>query len=371
MIAIHERMIEDTPWEHLRTFEAVARHGSLTRAARALGVSQSTVSRHLAQLEERAGSPLLLRETPIALTERGEALLAAIRPMVDAALSAGAALAATPELRGEVTVTTVGEVTRWALVPALPSFCSAYPHLRLRLLASNQIASLAAGEADVALRFVRPERGELVGRRLATEAYALFAAPGLALGPDTPWLGLAGSLSGIPEQQHAARLFAGRPARLLVEDVESLGLAVREGLGVAILPRGLATRLALRREVKASRVGAAEVGPIPARDLWLVVHRSKRELPKVRVVVDWLTSVLARPSRGAAAPAARVVHEGRGGYVEIDGARYPIEHIEGGAFSVSFPGKTRHPRLAQHLQALEALARAEPRRWSIERRGRR
>jgi len=362
-------MADDTPWEHLRTFEALARHGSLTKAARALGVSQSTVSRHLAQLEERAGSPLLLRETPIALTERGEALLAAIRPMTDAALSAGAALSATPELRGEVTVTTVGEVTRWALVGALPSFYRAYPHLRLRLLASNQIASLAAGEADVALRFARPERGELVGRRLATETYALFAAPGLALGPDTPWLGLAGSLAGIPEQQHAARLFAGRPARLSVEDVESLGLAVRDGLGVAILPRGLAARLALRREVKASRVGAAEVGPIPSRDLWLVVHRSKRDVPKVRAVVDWLTSVLARPA--LATLETRVVHQGRGGYVEVEGTRYPIEHIEGGAFSVSFPGKNRHRRLAQHLEALEALARAEPGKWAIERRGKR
>ncbi len=73
-------------WELLRTFEAVARLGSLTAASKALGVSQSTISRHLARLEERAGSPLLLRDAPQRLTERGASLLAAVRPMVDAAL---------------------------------------------------------------------------------------------------------------------------------------------------------------------------------------------------------------------------------------------------------------------------------------------
>ncbi|MDC3962755.1 LysR family transcriptional regulator [Polyangium jinanense] len=277
-------------WDLLRTFETVARLGNLTAAARALGVSQSTISRQLGKLEEHAGAPLLVRESPVRLTERGDALLAAVQPMVDAALVAQSALEETPKLSGEVTLTTVGELLRWVLARELPSFYQAYPNLRLRILADNRVNSLAAGEADVALRLARPARGELFARRLHTETYGLFASALLALHTDIPWLGLTGSLAHIPEQRHAARAFA-RPPRLLVEDVESLGVVVEAGLGVAVLPRGLAARLEGVVEVSPRSVGALDLGPIPSRDFWMVVHRSKQRVPKVRAVMQWLGAI--------------------------------------------------------------------------------
>lgn len=277
-------------WDLLRTFEAVARLGSLTTASKALGVSQSTVSRHLARLEQSSGSPLLLREAPLRLTERGSALLATVQPMVDAALAARSALEDTPELHGEVTLTTVGELVRWELAPRLPEFYRAYPHLRLRILADNRISSLAAGEADVALRMARPVRGELVARKVLEASFAFFAASSLELHPEVPWLGLTGSLAGIPEQRHAERAFSTRPPRLLVEDVESLGLAVGAGLGVAILPRSLAERLADVMEVSPRQIGVRSSDRIPSRDIWMVVHRSKQRVPKVRALMQWLAS---------------------------------------------------------------------------------
>lgn len=279
-------------WDLLRTFAAVARLGSLTAAAKALGVSQSTVSRQLGKLEEDAGSPLFLRETPVRLTERGDVLLAAVQPMVDAALAARAALEDLPRLEGEVTLTTVGELLRWVLADELPAFYRAYPGLRLRILADNRVSSLAAGEADLALRMARPERGELVASRLHTERYGFFAAATLTLEARMPWLGLTGSLAHIPEQLHADRAFA-RPPRLLVEDIESLARAVAAGLGVAVLPRGLAASLTGIVEVEPSRIGARDLGPIPPRDFWLVVHRAKQRVPKVRAVLQWLRGIAA------------------------------------------------------------------------------
>lgn len=291
--AIRFRMVGcGMEWDLLRTFEAVARLGSLTAAARALGVSQSTVSRQLSKLEaEHAGSPLLLREAKVRLTERGEALRAAIEPMLEAALVARSALEATPTLHGEVTLTTVGEMVRWVIAKELPSFYRTYPQLRLRVLANNQVSSLSAGEADLALRMFRPARGELVARKLHSEAYGLFAARRLKLHPEVPWLGLAGSLAEIPEQRHAERAFASRPPRLLVEDVEALGLCVKAGLGVAILPCGLAARLGQLIEVAPSQVGAVDLGPIAPRDFWMVVHQGKQHVPKVRAVMEWLVSL--------------------------------------------------------------------------------
>lgn len=275
-------------WDLLRTFEAVARLGSLTAASRALGVSQSTVSRQISKLEESAGSPLFLRESPVRLTERGVALLSAVEPMVEASLAAHSALEETTELQGTVTVTTVGEWVRWMLTKRLASFYQSYPQLRLRLLTENRIASLAAGEADLALRLVRPERGELVTRKLHTEQYGFFVAKSLVLEPELPWMGLTGSLAQIPEQRHAERTFSNRPARLLVEDVESLGLAVEAGLGVAILPYSLVARLSHVVEVEPHQVGGLDSTPVPSRDFWMVVHQSKQHIPKIRAVMQWL-----------------------------------------------------------------------------------
>jgi hypothetical protein len=67
----------------------------------------------------------------------------------------------------------------------------------------------------------------------------------------------------------------------------------------------------------------------------------------------------------------RVVHEGRGGYIEIEDKRYVIEHVEGGRFCVHFPSGHRHAQLEEHLEALRQLVREEPTKWAIEDRSRR
>ncbi|MCK6521693.1 LysR family transcriptional regulator [Myxococcota bacterium] len=275
-------------WSLLCTFEAVARLGSVSAAAKALGVSQSTVSRHLDRLEAEARSPLVTRERPTRLTERGARLLSSMAPMVEGALAARSALEDEDELVGEVTIATVAEVSRWVLSPRLPALLTRHPQLRLRVLTGNQVLSLAAGEADLALRLARPETGDLVVRRVGVFDHALFVADPVEAAPGLPWLGLTGSLAAIPEQQHAQRAFPDRPARLLVEDVESLALAVAAGLGVAILPRALAARVGGLKEVRPEDVGARALGPVADRGLWLVVHRARQRLPRVRAVARWI-----------------------------------------------------------------------------------
>jgi DNA-binding transcriptional LysR family regulator len=212
--------------------------------------------------------------------------------MLDAALAAQSAIEEAPRLEGEVTLATVGELVRWVLIPELPTFYARHPNVRLRILSSNRVSSLAAGEADVSLRLSRPARGELVARRLHEERYGYFAARRLRLGREVPWLGLAGSLAEIPEQRHAERAF-GREPRLCVEDVEALGRAVELGLGVAVLPRMLAHGLADVVEVAARDIGADERFTLPTRGFWMVVHRSRHSVPKVRALMTWLAELRA------------------------------------------------------------------------------
>lgn len=279
-------------WDLLRTFEAIARLGSLNAAARALGVSQSTVSRQLLKLEEHAGATLLLRETPVRLTPRGESLLEAAQAMTRAALQASAALSQQDELRGEVTISTVAELVRWVLVPKLDELYRAHPQLQLKFLVSNQILSLAANEADLAIRMTRPVSGDLVSKRLRIITQGVFIHEALAVDEQTPWLGLAGSLAQLPEQRYAMTLFAGRPQRLAVEDVEALGLAAAQGLGMAVLPVDLAAKHPQLRAVTPRSV-YEHAGPLPTREIWLVVHRAKQRLPQLRAVMSWLDASFA------------------------------------------------------------------------------
>ena len=217
----------------------------------------------------------------------------AVRPMVDAALAAQSALDDTPDLSGEVTITTVGEVVRWELCRRLPDFADRFPHLHLRVLTSNLLHSLAAGEADLALRFLRPESGDLAAERLGRVQYGVFAAEGIDVTAETAYLGLAGALEAIPEQRYAEQLFHGRPPRVAVEDVESLGLAVQAGLGLAVLPLNLARQLGGLQQLDPADVAGDDAEPLPARDLWLVVHRARRDLPKIRAVAQWLRERLS------------------------------------------------------------------------------
>ena len=66
------------------------------------------------------------------------------------------------------------------------------------------------------------------------------------------------------------------------------------------------------------------------------------------------------------APLLTIVHEGRGGYIDMDGCRYPIEHIEGGRFCIHFPSGQRHAHRDAHLLALQQRVLAEPEKWALE-----
>ncbi|MDF1663144.1 MAG: LysR substrate-binding domain-containing protein, partial [Planctomycetota bacterium] len=108
----------------------------------------------------------------------------------------------------------------------------------------------------------------------------------------TPWLGLTGSLAEIPEQRYMNTLFASRPPFILVEDVESLGIMMESGVGVALLPEVLAEKFNNVIEIQPEQVGAKAIAPPLGRDIWLVTHRSRQKLPKVRAVIDWLDSII-------------------------------------------------------------------------------
>ncbi len=173
-------------WDDLRHFLAIARHRTLSGAARALHVQQSTMGRRLDALQARAGATLL-QKTPsgYTLTPAGESVLAHAERMEAEALAAERAVTGRDvRLAGLVRLTTVETLLVEVLTPILAEFCERYPDITVDVLVDVRILSLSRREADVALRLTRPEGNELVARRVGSVGYALYASEVL---PRPPW----------------------------------------------------------------------------------------------------------------------------------------------------------------------------------------
>ena len=280
-------------WSDLRFFLEVARTGTLAAAARKLGVDNTTVGRRLSALERDLGAKLFSR-TPdgLALTAAGEAMRAAGVEMEQSVLRGEQrALGADRNLSGLVRIATTEMLGEVVGVPALRSLHQRHPQIRMELLTGSKRLDIARREADVALRFVRPEGGDLVARRVGTVAFAVYASKKYlaARGRPDRDSGFAGHdvvtyEAGIRHWRLGQ--LAGEPVRdvrvvLRSNSTQMLLHAVREGLGVGPLPCLLA-----RSDRSLERVPAG--APADLDDVWLVVHADLQRTARVRAVIEAL-----------------------------------------------------------------------------------
>ncbi|MEM1415865.1 MAG: LysR family transcriptional regulator, partial [Myxococcota bacterium] len=153
-------------WDDLRVFLALHREGTVAGAARALGVSRSTVLRRWAALE--AATTTLFERTPegVVLTGAGERLLPSAERVEGEALAAERAIAGADEgLRGSLEVT-LFDIAGPLLAPAFQELMEAHPEMDLRLVSSDRLRSLRRREADLAIRGTDAPSPELFGRKI-------------------------------------------------------------------------------------------------------------------------------------------------------------------------------------------------------------
>jgi DNA-binding transcriptional LysR family regulator len=163
-------------WSLCRSFLAVVREGSLSAAARSLGLTQPTVGRHISALESKLETPLFtrsqhgLRPTEIALglVPHAEAMASASAAFVRSA-SCGAG-----EDQGTVRVTASEIIGAEVLPPMLASFRERYPKISIELALSNKTEDLLKREADIAVRMVRPQQTGLIARHLGQVPISLY-----------------------------------------------------------------------------------------------------------------------------------------------------------------------------------------------------
>lgn len=276
-------------WDDLRCFLTLARAGSLTAAARQLGVSHPTVARRIKTLEEVIGARLFDRlPDRFALTAAGEELLVDAQAMEAAAESIHRRSAGlTDTAKGTVRLS-AGEAMAALLARNLPRIRENLQCVEFELVASHMLANLSRREADLMIREQVPDLASIVTRRLGRAAYAVYRAAGLRVddvSPEglrrLPWAGFDEEHAYMPGQAWTAALLGGGRPAVRVNDWLVLLQTVRTGAGVAVLPCYLGDAdPALRR-----------VGPLleeVVADQWLLVHRDLRSLPRIRGVMDAL-----------------------------------------------------------------------------------
>ena len=164
-------------WDRMHAFLQVARCGSLSAAARKLGVSQPTLSRNIQALENETSLQLFQRSSQgLLLTEAGQALVDAASRMDEAADQFNRQVSGmSDELQGTVRISANEIVGIYLLPPAIAAFRKQHPAVQVEIVITNKASSLSRREADIALRMFRPTQLDLVARRLPDMKMGFFA----------------------------------------------------------------------------------------------------------------------------------------------------------------------------------------------------
>lgn len=279
-------------WDDLKTFLAISREGTLSAAARVMGISQTTAGRRLDALHERAGVRLL-QKTPsgYVLTPAGEHILSNVETMEAEALAAEQVVTGEDvRLAGTVRVTTVETLAVKVLAPTLTEFRHRYPNIVLEIDIDSRPLSLARREADIALRVGPFDQHDVLVRKVGEEHIGIFAAQSYLDEHGLPDFGTqcAGhiKIAAGPETTNmpVARWFEQVAARatLAIRGNVSVRFEVaRTGAGLTSLPI-----LVARDAPELVRLAAP---PPPVRELWLGVHRDMQRAPRIRAVLDFLS----------------------------------------------------------------------------------
>jgi len=290
-------------WNDLRYFLAVADAGSTLSAGRALRVSQTTVARRIAALEEALGHPLFeRRQAGYVLTPDGEALVDRARQVEYAASGfAEASAAVARDCSGTVRITTQEIFANTLLGPILRELHERHPEILIDVDTQQELLELGEGQADIALRSTATEPpAGTVGRRLCIDDWTLYCSREYAASHGVPRNreelknhSIIGGGGGKLWLHYEAWLRSlGLEKQVAMHHGTSTGLlsAVRSGFGIAVLPCTVA-------DGDPDLVRCLPPRSDHGREMWLLTHDRVRHTPRVRTVIDFLYERLMRHVR--------------------------------------------------------------------------
>jgi DNA-binding transcriptional LysR family regulator len=286
-------------WTLIRSFLAALEHGSLLGAARALGSSQPTLGRHIAELEsqlkttlfERTGRGLLPTDMALRLADSARAMEAGAMQLERQALGAQSKIA------GAVRISASQPVACVLLPPLLAQMRIALPEITVELVVSNEVSNLLKREADIALRMVQPDQGSVIARRVGQVTIGTYAhrdylrrrgmpkQPADLLQHDL----ISGDKDDALERGAAAMGLTLPPERIVLrtDDLIAYSAAVRAGLGVGFI----SDYIGRADNTLVPLLPMLQIPPLP---LWLVVHREIRSNRRIKAVYDFLAAHLPK-----------------------------------------------------------------------------
>lgn len=275
--------------------------GSLAGAARRLGIPPMAATRRLAALERDLGVRLFHRTTrSMSLTPEGEAFLPYAQALVEGELAARANLRAAREgVSGTLRVNTSTAFGRKLVAPIIPRLLQTHPSLRIDLELSDSVVDITGTGTDMAIRFAEPRENSLVARPLGTSPRVLVAAPGYIeqYGRPITTADLKRhaclSLSGVnrwPFRIGGRERLVSINARLAASSADAIHDACVHGAGIALL-----SHWNVRENLLDGTLVRIDLDDASADDhtIWAVYPTAKLVLPKVRMFIAELESLLA------------------------------------------------------------------------------
>lgn len=278
-------------WNGLKSFLAIAESGSLSGAARELGVNHSTMFRRLQAYEAELGGRLFDKiDNRYVLTPLGEGLLEQGRQIAARFDEIERRLVGKDvQPKGRVRITAPYNIANRFLPQALGPLREAYPEILIEVLAGNLEVNMNSRIADIAIRATANPPEHLIGRKLVSIPWGVFAAPGhpagrapLASLDDLAahrLIGGAGQMLNLPAfswlEQHYPAQIATR-----CDELTAMSHFAEQGQGLAFLPLD---------QAREGIVCLAEFPPGRSSDLWLLIHPDLRRTERIRLVTEQLT----------------------------------------------------------------------------------
>lgn len=282
-------------WNRARAFLATVEHGSLSAAARVLGMAQPTLGRQVTALENELGVVLFERVgRGLTLTPNGEQLLEFVRRMGDAANEMSfKSVGQSQVVEGKVRLAVSEVFAAFTLPPIIEKLRQTHPGIELDIITSTYAADLLRREADIAIRYFHPKEPELIAKKIGEGLGGLYAS--------VEYIQKMGGLS-RPSSLQKAHFIDIEETGEIMKALNHNGFEltsknfpiytpnwlvmweyVKQGLGVGMFDCMLADAEPLVRRI------LPEMANFPVTS-WLVAHRELRTSTRIRIVFDLLAA---------------------------------------------------------------------------------
>lgn len=275
-------------WDDLKLVLAIGRARSITQAAKQTGLHHSTLFRRMADIEDRVGAKLFERQQgDYQPTTSGMAAMETAEKL-EAEMAVLARTLAGQDIRpsGTVRLTTTDTLLHAVLSDDLAAFAKAYPEITVQVVTDNRFYDLNRHDADIAIRPSNTPNENLVGRQIAPIRSVICGAKGMehptgCTDGDGAWITCDESLAHIKAAQWRDRHFADQHVAMRSNSLLNVARLVDAGAGYAVLPLFLTGAFA-----NIAVLGDAIDGL--DNDLWMLMHRDLKSVPRVRAFNDFM-----------------------------------------------------------------------------------